>query len=64
VTQDSDFNELAMVKGFPPYIIWLRTRNARLTEIERLLRQNYSRILEIIESGTQGVIEINFPHFK
>jgi len=60
VTQDSDFNDIAMLKNFPPYIIWLRTGNTRLAEIEKILRQNYSRIVEIIEAGTQGVIEINF----
>ncbi len=24
VTKDSDFNDISMVKGFPPHIIWLR----------------------------------------
>jgi predicted nuclease of predicted toxin-antitoxin system len=59
VTQDSDFNDLAILKNFPPHIIWLRTGNVRVSEIEQVLRQNYSRIVEIIETGRQGVIEIN-----
>jgi predicted nuclease of predicted toxin-antitoxin system len=44
---------------FPPYVIWLRTGNTRLAEIERVLRQNYERIIEIVKMGKQGVIEIN-----
>jgi predicted nuclease of predicted toxin-antitoxin system len=60
VTQDSDFNDIATLNGFPPHVIWLRTGNTRVSEIEQVLRQNYSRIVEIIELGKQGVIEINF----
>jgi hypothetical protein len=30
VTKDSDFNDISMVKGFPPHIIWLRIGNSRL----------------------------------
>jgi predicted nuclease of predicted toxin-antitoxin system len=58
VTQDSDFNDIVALKNFPPYVIWLRTGNARVSEIEYVLRHNYSRIIEIIESGKQGIIEI------
>lgn len=59
VTQDSDFNDIAALKNFPPYVIWLRTGNMRVSEVECVLRQNYSRIIEIINSEKQGVIEIN-----
>jgi predicted nuclease of predicted toxin-antitoxin system len=38
VTQDSDFNVLSSLHDFPPYVIWLRTGNTRLAEIERILR--------------------------
>ena len=27
VTQDSDFNDLNILKGFPPKVIWIRTGN-------------------------------------
>jgi len=60
VTQDSDFNDIAALRNFPPHIIWLRTGNTKLAEIERVLRQNHSRIMEIIALGKQGVIEVNF----
>ncbi len=30
VTKDSDFNDISMIKGFPPHIIWLRIGNSSL----------------------------------
>jgi predicted nuclease of predicted toxin-antitoxin system len=59
VTQDSDFNDISTIRGFPPYVIWLRTGNAKTMEIEKVLRQNYQQIVEIVKTGNQGVIEIN-----
>lgn len=59
VTQDSDFNDISTIRGFPPYVIWLRTGNAKTIEIEKVLRQNYQQIVEIVKTETQGVIEIN-----
>jgi predicted nuclease of predicted toxin-antitoxin system len=59
VTQHSDFNDISTIRGFPPYIIWLRTGNAKIMEIEKVLRQNYRNIVDIIAAGKQGVIEIN-----
>jgi predicted nuclease of predicted toxin-antitoxin system len=29
VTQDSDFNDLYLLKGFPPKILWFQTSNLR-----------------------------------
>lgn len=58
VTQDSDFNDISMLQGFPPYVIWLRTGNAKIIDIEKVLRQNYQNIVEIVTARKQGVIEI------
>ncbi len=62
VTQDSDFNDISTLRGFPPYVIWLRTGNAKVMEIEKVLRQHYQNIVEIVATGKQGVIEINSSH--
>lgn len=58
VTQDSDFNDISILQEFPPHIIWLRTGNAKVVDIERTLRQNYQNIVEIVIAGKRGVIEI------
>ncbi|MGI0480671.1 DUF5615 family PIN-like protein [Geminocystis sp. CENA526] len=44
VTKDSDFNELSIIKGFPPKIIWIRLGNCSTKTIDSLLRENYSMI--------------------
>jgi predicted nuclease of predicted toxin-antitoxin system len=36
VTKDSDFNELSVVFGFPPKVIWLRRGNCTTRDIEAL----------------------------
>jgi predicted nuclease of predicted toxin-antitoxin system len=40
-------------------VIWLRTENAQVMEIEKVPRQNCQKIIEILETGKPGVIEIN-----
>ena len=30
VSQDSDFNDINLIKGFPPKIIWIKTGNSRV----------------------------------
>jgi hypothetical protein len=39
------FNELLMLKGFPPKVIWIRLGNCSTKTIESLLRDNYEAIL-------------------
>ena len=41
VTQDSDFNDLNSLFGFPPKIIWIRTGNIKTQSIVDIL--NWSR---------------------
>lgn len=48
VTQDSDFNELLTLHGFPPKVIWLRTGNQRTNELLSILIK-YSAELESFE---------------
>ena len=33
VTQDSDFNDLFLINGFPPKIIWFKTGNIKTIDI-------------------------------
>jgi len=41
VTQDSDFNDLSTLLGFPPKIIWIRTGNLTTKAILDILIDNY-----------------------
>jgi len=58
VTKDADFNDMSVVRGFPPYIVWLRTGNARVSEIEAVLRAYQESIEKSVCEGKFGMIEI------
>lgn len=58
VTQDSDFNELNSLFGFPPKVIWIRIGNARTNHIAQILETNYPEIAMFIENGDYGCFEI------
>jgi predicted nuclease of predicted toxin-antitoxin system len=58
VTLDKDFADLALQRGVPPKIIWLRCGNSSVVEVERLLRAN-SQDIKIFETHpTAEVLEI------
>lgn len=57
-TQDSDFNELNSLYGFPPKIIWIRTGNLRTQVILDILVDSYKTIVEFIEDEKFGCFEI------
>ena len=58
VTQDSDFNDLNLLYGFPPKIIWIRTGNIKTSEIVKVL-EGYTSDIESFNSDNQyGCFEI------
>jgi len=58
VTLDKDFADLALQRGAPPKIIWLRCGNSTVAEVERLLRANYPEIAKFEPHPTAEVLEI------
>lgn len=58
VTQDSDFNDINLVYGFPPKIIWLKTGNMRTDDIAQVISQLESQIGEFIKDKEIGCFEI------
>lgn len=56
VTKDSDFQELSVLKGEPPKVIWLKCGNKSKQYIADLLIQNKTRIEELIQE--HSVLEI------
>ena len=58
VTQDSDFNDMSIIHGFPPYVVWIKSGNSRVTEIESILRKHSIRIREFFKSQKLGLVEI------
>jgi len=58
ITLDKDFSELALQRGVPPKIIWLRCGNSTVAEVERLLRANLKDIRVFETHPTAEVLEI------
>jgi predicted nuclease of predicted toxin-antitoxin system len=58
VTLDKDFADLALQRGTPPKIIWLRCGNSSVPQIERLLRANFSDIEKFESHPDADVLEI------
>ncbi|ELR99770.1 DUF5615 family PIN-like protein [Gloeocapsa sp. PCC 73106] len=58
VTKDSDFNELLMIRGFPPKVIWIRSGNCSTKTIETLLRKNYEVIRSFAKDKSIGLLAL------
>lgn len=58
VTQDSDFNDLNLLYGFPPKIIWIRTGNLKTNAIADILIEFTDEIKAFIEDNNYGCFEI------
>jgi predicted nuclease of predicted toxin-antitoxin system len=56
VTKDSDFNDLSILHGFPPKVIWLQIGNCTTLDIEKLLRDYYEIIVEFESDGNSGIL--------
>lgn len=58
ITQDSDFNDISIINGFPPYVVWIKSGNSRVSEIENILRKHSITIRHFFENKRTGLIEI------
>lgn len=60
VTKDSDFNEIRLLKGFPPKVVWLRMGNCQVSHIERVIRDKFIILREFYHNESSGIIEIKY----
>lgn len=58
VTKDADFVELALLRGYPPKVIWLNCGNVSNATVHRKLRDSAETIQLFIASVEDGVLEI------
>ena len=58
VTQDSDFNELNSLLGFPPKIVWIRTGNVSTQTLITLLTDSFQDIKKFLADNNFGCFEI------
>ncbi len=58
VTKDSDFEEISILKGTPPKVIWIRTGNAQNHAILDVLLKNKKQIDNAFSQEEIGCIEL------
>ena len=58
VTKDGDFNELVVLRGFPPRVVWLRLGNCSTADVEAALRAHLEAIEELDGNATTGLLII------
>lgn len=58
VTKDKDVAELAILRGPPPKIIWLRMGNCKTAAVERVLRLRLLAIEQFVEDSARVVLEL------
>ncbi|MBF0310505.1 MAG: DUF5615 family PIN-like protein [Magnetococcales bacterium] len=59
VTQDGDFQEMSLLRGWPPAVIWLRTGNIHWKSLAELLLGVDPILLQSLECGDVSWIEIS-----
>lgn len=58
VTNDSDFNDLNLLYGFPPKIIWIRTGNLYTQDLASMLSANTDEIIKFNANEYYGCFQI------
>ena len=58
VTRDSDYNDLSLIYGFPPKVIWIRRGNCSTQTIEKILRSTNLAIQEFEQILSIGVLTL------
>lgn len=58
VTRDSDYNDLSLIRGFPPKVIWIRRGNCSTQEIEQTLRSAIDSIQQLAKDPSIGVLTL------
>lgn len=59
VTRDADFEELSLVWGQPPKVIWLKTRNQSRATTLKIFLENRLMIEDALLNRGQACIEVS-----
>lgn len=56
VSKDSDFRQLAFLRGHPPKVVWVRVGNQPTKTIEQVLRSSSDVIGRFVESEDEALL--------
>lgn len=58
ITFDADYQELSVLKGFPPKVVWLNTGNMKTDKLASLIISHNKTIHDFYEDKERGCLEI------
>jgi predicted nuclease of predicted toxin-antitoxin system len=58
VTKDSDFQEISLLNGAPPKVIWLRVGNTSKASVIRILTERFEAIADAIIDAETHCLEV------
>jgi predicted nuclease of predicted toxin-antitoxin system len=58
VTKDSDFNDMSVLRGVPPKVIWLRLGNCTTDMFEQVLRRAHTQVTAFENDDAVNVREL------
>jgi predicted nuclease of predicted toxin-antitoxin system len=58
VTQDADFYELALLRGFPPKIIYLKCKYPSTSNITKVITESFQEIEEFYNNSQYACMEL------
>ena len=58
ITKDTDFNDLSLLRGSPPKVLWLRLDNCTTDDIEQALRRAHSEIVAFLGDPALSILEL------
>jgi len=58
VTKDSDFNDLILLRGVPPKVIWLKIGNCKVSKIDMIFKKYKKSIKDFLDSENNAILEI------
>ena len=56
VTKDEDYNDLSVVRGSPPKVLWLRLGNCTTAQVEATIRARYTSIKAFEKDPSVGTL--------
>ncbi len=56
VSKDEDFNNLSVVRGNPPKVLWLQLGNSTTAQVEALLRARFADIEAFDKDPSVGTL--------
>ena len=59
VTKDEDYNNLSVVRGSPPKVIWLQLGNCTTTQVEAVFRARFADIEAFDKDPSLGTLVLS-----